>query len=234
MKHVFAICLSLITASVVAAQVPGNPNSTYHRNDTVKVLDIREKLVTLAMQNPNYEVADRTVNKSLYELRKAKGSWLGQISAQANVNEFSLDKNNPAATFYPRYNVSLNVPLDLFTSKTNDIKIARENYLIAEANRNDKYRLIRAQVLTLYEDYLMHKERLESQVRITQDEYTIFMSKERDFQDGIINQEEYTKFSKGYEESKLRKGEYQRNFNVSKYELERMIGMTLEEALATK
>jgi outer membrane protein TolC len=234
MKHVFAICLFLITTTVAMAQVPNNPNSTYHRNDTVKVIDVREKLVQLAMQNPNYEVADRTVNKSLYELRKAKGSWLGQVSVQGNLNELSIDKNNPQASFYPRYNISLNVPLDLFTSKTNDIKIARENYLIAEANRNDKYRLIRAEVLTLYEDYLMHKERLESQVRITQDEYTIFMSKERDFQDGIINQEEYTKFSKGYEETKLRKGEYQRNFNVAKYELERMIGMSLEEALATK
>lgn len=234
MKHVFAICLFIVTTAVALAQVPNNPNSTYHRNDTSKVIDVREKLVQLAMQNPNYEVADRTVNKSLYELRKAKGSWLGQVSVQGNLNELSIDKNNPQASFYPRYNISVNVPLDLFTSKPNDIKIARENYLIAEANRNDKYRLIRAEVLTLYEDYLMHKERLESQVRITQDEYTIFMSKERDFQDGIINQEEYTKFSKGYEETKLRKGEYQRNFNVAKYELERMIGMTLEEALATK
>lgn len=234
MKHVFAICLVLTTTTLVMAQVPNNPNSTYHRNDTVKVFDVREKLVQLAMQNPNYEVADRTVNKSLYELRKARGSWLGQVSVQGNLNELSIDKNNPAATFYPRYNISVNVPLDLFTAKTNDIKIARENYLIAEANRNDKYRLIRATVLTMYEDYLMHKERLESQVRITQDEYTIFMSKERDFQDGIINQEEYTRFSKAYEETKLRRGEYQRNLNVAKYDLERMIGMSLEEAIATK
>lgn len=237
MKHVFAICL-LMTTTIVMAQVPNNPNSTYHRNDTVKVFDVREKLVQLAMQNPNYEVADRTVNKSLYELRKAKGSWLGVLSVQGNVNEFSIKQGGGGAgavpTFFPRYNVSLTVPMDLFTTKSNDIKIARENYLISEANRNDKYRLIRAEVLTLYEDYLMHKERLESQVRITQDEYTIFMSKERDFQDGIINQEEYTRFSKAYEETKLRRGEYQRNFNVSKYQLERMIGMTLEEALATK
>jgi outer membrane protein TolC len=220
---------------IAGLAVAQNPvNSTYHRNDTAKVMDVREKLVQLAMQNPNYEVADRTVNKSLYELRKAKGSWLGSLNVSANVNEFTLDKNNPAANFYPRYNFGVNVPLDMFTTKGNDVKIARENYLIAEANRNDKYRQIRAEVLTRYEDYLMYKERLESQVRITQDEQLIFKSKERDFEDGIINQEEYTKFSKAYEEAKLRRGEYQRNLNVSKYDLERMIGMTLEEALATK
>jgi len=235
MKNVFAVGL-LMLVTTITALAQNRPSSTYPSNnaDTAKVFDVREKLVQLAMQNPNYEVADRTVNKSLYELRKAKGSWLGSLSAQANINEFTLQKGNPAANFYPKYNFSVNVPFDLFTGKTNDIKIARENYLIAEANRNDRYREIRAAVLTMYEDYLMHKERLESQIRITQDDYTIFMSKERDFQDGIINQEEYTKASKAYEETKLRRGEYQRNFNVAKYELERMIGMTLEEALATK
>lgn len=222
----------MMVTALAIAQKPGN--STYHSTDTGKVMDVREKLVQLAMQNPNYEVADRAVNKSLYELRKARGSWLGALSVQGNVNEFTLDKGNPAANFFPRYNVALSVPLDLFTNKSNDVKIARENYLIAEANRNDRYRQIRAEVLTRYEDYLMYKERLESQVRITQDEQLLFKSKERDFEDGIINQEEYTRAAKAYEQAKLLKSEYQRNYNVSKYDLERMIGVPLEEALATK
>jgi outer membrane protein TolC len=235
MKHAFTTGLLMMVTTLVWSQQKNAASSTYHRNDTSKVLDVREKLVKLAMQNPNYEVADRTVNKSIYELRKAKGSWLGAASVTGNLNEFSIKSNTGGvASFYPRYNLSLNLPFDIFTTKSNEIKIARENYLIAEANRNDKYREIRAVVLTMFEDYLMHKERLESQIRITQDEYLIFMSKERDFQDGIINQEEYTKFSKAYEETKLRRGEYQRNFNVAKYELERMIGIPLEEALATK
>lgn len=234
MKHVFAVGLLMIVTTSLLAQRPGN-NSTYHSADTGKVFDVREKLVQLALQNPNYEIADRTVNRSLYELRKAKGSWLGIASASGNLNEISIKQNQTGlASFYPRYNLSLNIPFDLFTTKRNEVKIARENYLMAEASRNDAFRDIRATVLTLYEDYIMHKERLESQIRITQDESLLFISKERDFQDGIINQEEYTKFNKAYEEAKLRKVEYQRNFNVAKYELERMIGVPLEEALATK
>ena len=234
MKHVLAVgLLMIVTTTLLAQQRTGN-NSTYHSADTGKVFDVREKLVQLALQNPNYEIADRTVNRSLYELRKAKGSWLGIVGFSGNLNEISIKNQPGTANFFPKYNLSVNVPLDLFTTKRNEIKIARENLLMAEASRNDAFRDIRATVLTMYEDYIMHKERLESQIRITQDEYTIFMSKERDFQDGIINQEEYTKFSKAYEESKLRRGEYQRNFNVAKYELERMIGVPLEEALATK
>jgi hypothetical protein len=33
---------------------------------------------------------------------------------------------------------------------------------------------------------------------------------------------------------KLRRSEYQRNLNVARYDLERMIGVPLDEALATK
>ena len=231
MKHVFVLGLLMVTTMVAYTQ-NRNPNAS----DTGKVFDVREKLVQLALQNPTYEVVDRNVNKSLYELRKSKGSWLGAVSVQGNLNEFTLPgaSPNPQAAFYPKYNISLSVPLDLFTTKSNDVKIARENYLIAEANRNDRYRQIRAEVLTKYEDYIMHKEKLESQIRITQDEYTMFMSKERDFKDGIINLDDYTRASKAYEDMKLRRSEYQRNLNVARYELERMIGVSLDEALATK
>lgn len=233
MKHAFAVGLLMIVTTSLLAQRNGN-NSTYHNTDTGKVFDVREKLVQLALQNPNYEIADRTVNKSLYDLRKAKGSWLGAVGVSGNLNEFSIKQQQAGiASFYPRYNISLNIPLDLFTTKSNEIKAARETYLIAEASRNEKFREIRADVLTLYEDYLLYKARLESQIRITQDEQTIFISKERDFKDGIINQEEYTKYSKAFEEADLRKKEYQRNLNVIKYELQRMIGVPVEEVLAT-
>ncbi|HYC28861.1 MAG TPA: hypothetical protein VEB42_08595, partial [Chitinophagaceae bacterium] len=83
-------------------------------------------------------------------------------------------------------------------------------------------------------DYLMYKQKMESQIRISQDENLIYKTKERDFQDGIINQEEFTKYSKALEQSNVLKLEYERNYKVAKIELERMIGMPLEEALATK
>lgn len=236
MKQVFVLGF-LMASTLIAFSQNRNASSTYHTSDTGKVFDVREKLVQLALQNPSYEVVDRNVNKSLYELRKAKGSWLGAVSVQGNLNEFTINPPPLAGgvpNLFPRYNVSLTVPLDLFTNKSNDVKIARENYLIAEANRNDRYRQIRAEVLTKYEDWVMHKEKLESQVRITQDEYTMYMAKERDFQDGIINLDDYTRASKAYENTKLLRIEYQRNLNVAKYDLERMIGVPLEEALATK
>ncbi|WP_315820632.1 TolC family protein [Paraflavitalea speifideaquila] len=118
MKRIIAgICLLILTAATAKAQQPTGRNvSTYHANlDTSQITDIREKLVQLAMQNPSFEIADRNVNVATYQLRRAKGTWFGVISASGNVNEYTINpKSAPSnqATLYPKYNFSLNLPLD--------------------------------------------------------------------------------------------------------------------------
>lgn len=232
----------IVTASF--AQSPTGRNiSTYHANlDTSRNFDIREKLVRLALQNPNYEIADRKVNVADYELRKAKGTWLSALSAQGNLNEVSLkgtktDPNNPNTNsnlFFPRYNFALTLPLDFFTSRANEVKSAREKVFIAEAEKNEKYRTIRRDVLSQYEDYLMHKEKLELQTRITQGEYTEYKLAEKDFQDGVITPEAFKKAELNYYNQQMTKVELQRNFNVSKYELELLIGVSIDDVLPKK
>ncbi len=145
---------------------PGRPEksaSTYSTlQDTGKVMDVREKLVDLAMQNPNYEIADRNVRIANDQLKKSKSSWLNNISAQGNLNEFSIhppvSATGQAVNLYPRYNIGVTIPFDLFSAKSNDIKVARQQLGIAQAQKNERFREIKAQVLTLYEDYLLYKQ----------------------------------------------------------------------------
>src|SRR4030088_741271 len=70
--------------------------STYHRTsrDSARLIDVREKLVQLALQNSQYEIVDRQLNKSVYELEKAKGSWLSPVQVSGNLNEFSIKQNS--------------------------------------------------------------------------------------------------------------------------------------------
>ena len=232
----FCFVLLLMNFNSLAQHYSTNParESNTPRKDTTKVMDIREKLVQLAMQNPTFEIADRQVNKSLYELKKAKGSWLSPLMATGNINEFSINQDPNVPNFYPRYNFSVTLPLDVFSSKKNDVKIARENLLIAEAEKNQRYREIRAEVLTAYEDYLMYKDILDIQARVTQDQYTTLMTREKDYQDGLINGEEYNKYLANYSEQKSKLTTAVRNLNTSKIVLESMIGIPLEQALGTK
>jgi outer membrane protein TolC len=240
-RIIAGICLLMLTAATVKAQQPTGRNvSTYHANDTSKITDIRERLVQLALQNPKFEVADRNVNVANYTLRKAKGGWLGALSATGNLNELSLKQNSGStggvnqATLFPRYNFSLNLPLDYFTSRANEVKIARENLYIANAQKNDQYRDIRKAVLSKYEDYLMHKEKLELVTRMAQSSYTDYKLAEKDFADGNTTPEEVKKSEVSYYEMQMRKLEMQRNFSVAKLELEQMIGVGIDDVLGKK
>ncbi len=210
-----------------------NTTTTYLTADTIQKMDIREKLVQLAIQNPNYEVADRKVEIANLELSRTKSKLLGQIVVSGNMNEFSINPPQDGFnTLYPRYNIGATIPLDLFITRSKDIKIAKENLGIAQAQRNQSYRLIKTQVLTAYEDYVMMKQKLEFQSQITQDAYTEFKQNERDFSDGIIEQKEYNAAFRKWTDEQSKKIEMQRNVNVKKLELESMIGMPFDEVLA--
>lgn len=216
-----------------------NPQRTYSPNVKSKETDIREKLVALALQNPNYEIADRNVNVAEANLRRAKGSWLNIFFVSGNLNELSIKQDNSSnglngQIFYPRYNFGVNLPLDFFSSKSNEVKAARENLLIAEAEKNERYRRIRREVLTKYEDYLMHKEKLELQTRLTQAEYTRYKLAEKDFEDNLITAEAFNKAEALYFEQQIRKSELQRNLNVVKLELEEMIGVSFDDLVNKK
>jgi len=236
-KYLVGAVLVVIATAAVAQQVPP-PQSSYRPNVKSSETDIREKLVALALQNPTYEQSDRRVNVAEHNLRKAKGSWLSLFSAQGNLNELSIKQGSgtlpEGALFFPRYNFQLNLPLDFFSAKSNDVKVARENLLIAEAEKNERYRRIRREVLSKYEDYLMHKEMLELQTRMMQAEYTKYKLAEKDFEDNLINADAFNKAEAAYFEQQIRKSELQRNLNVAKLELEEMIGISFDELVNKK
>ncbi|MBS1600323.1 MAG: TolC family protein [Bacteroidetes bacterium] len=243
--HHFLFALLVLFSSAVFAQQPQSSqikrNSTYRLNsDTSKSVDIRERLVQLALQNPTYEMADHAANAAEYQVRMAKGSWLNIFQAAGNLNEFTINQltgTGSAATqniYFPKYNLGLTIPMDIFSRQKNTVKIAKENYLIAEAQKNDRFRQIRAEVLTKYEDYLLDKQMLDFQSIVAQDQFTLYKRSEKDFQDGIIKLEEFEKAYKGWVEEQTKKLLYQRNLNVIKLDLERIIGVKLEDVLQSK
>jgi outer membrane protein TolC len=229
---------SLLLATTLGAVAQAPTQGNYRPNVKSSETDIREKLVALALQNPGYEVMDRKAKVAEFTLKKAKGSWLGLFGAQGNLNELSIKQGSgngaENALFFPRYNFSVNIPLDFFSAKSNDVKIARENVLIAEAEKNERYRRIRKEVLSKYEDYLMHKEKLELLTRMAQAEYTRFKLAEKDFEDNQITSEVFNKSEVAYYELQIKKSESQRNFNVVKLELEEMIGVSFDDMVNKK
>ena len=236
---IFLLILSNLAHSQVNPPKQYNARSNYNFTDTVKGgFDIRERLVQLAMNNPAYEISDRQVNIAEYQVRLAKGTWLSAISAQGNINEFSINKSAAGSTngvsnpiYYPKYNFGISIPFDIISRNGNNVRIARENYLIAQANKNDKFRQIKADVLTKYEDYLLAKQKVGLQIEITQDAYTSYQLAERDYRQNVMKADDYSKYYKLWVGEQVTKLDLQRNLNVAKIDLEKIIGIRLEDVL---
>jgi outer membrane protein TolC len=205
-----------------------------YRADSNRLNNIRERLVQLAMQNSSYEMADHMALAASYQIKIAKSSYLGLLSAQGNINEFTISK--PTNTqgqqipyYYPRYNLALNIPFDIFTKTTNLTKIARENYAIAAAAKNEKFREIKADVLTKYENYLLAKQLVELQGKITQSEYAGLKRAESDFAENLIKLEDVDRTQKSYVTEQVKSLTLQKDLNLARIEIEKVIGVKIED-----
>jgi outer membrane protein TolC len=226
------LILALLVFLHIAVKAQTRDNQTL---DTAKVMTIRERLVQLALQNPNYEISDRQIAIANYQLRKAKNGILGKASLNLNGNEYTFKlKNLPGGNnnlLFPLFNLGVSLPFDIFSSHKNDVGVAKETLGIAEAARNQRFREVKAEILSKYEDYLMFKQKLEFESQISQDAEAIFLQAEKDFSENIIKQEDYNKAYKERTEQKTKLAETVRNFNVIKIEIEKMIGIPLDEVL---
>ncbi len=192
MRYLFVTLL--IISQFVQAQSAGTAGkySTY-RTDSARLPDIRERLVQLALQNPQYEMADHAAIAAGYQTRIARSAYLGLFVAQGNINEYTINPPSTSSTgttypyYYPKYNFGVSIPFDIFSRTTNTVKIAKENEYITSAAKNEKFREIKADVLTKYENYLLAKQLVEFQGKLTQGEYATYKRAESDFAENLLS-----------------------------------------------
>ena len=195
-------------------------------------LNIREKLIQLAVLNSDVQIDDANLNISKYNLKKAKASWLDQVAVAGNVNEFVI-KGSEAANYFPKYNLGVSIPLGIFQKHSNDVKIAQEIVTINEVTRNEKIKQIRTTVLTKYENYLEKKQILELQMEITEEEYTLWLKAQKDYK---VNgkMEELNTAYKNYNSELSKQRSAERDLRVAYIELEEIVGFRLDEILSAE
>ena len=71
------------------------------------------------------------------EIDKVKLSWMNNLNASFNLNEFSLQNSlfQQQNSFFPRYNFSLSLPLGFIATKKKEIQlIIKENRKLIQVN----------------------------------------------------------------------------------------------------
>jgi len=222
------------------AQMAGNDSSKKSANlnlsDPNNDSLIKAKLVGLAANNPDLKIADANVKIAQYNYDVAKNSWLGSLNVSSNVNEFVVNgtyiNGVAASTYYPKYNVGLSVPLDIFSKTKGAKRVGSENIVIAKAMKDDRLRLIKQEVLTRYENYKLQKEVNRLQKILTEEDNDFYVAAQKSYADGTIQLIDMNKTYQTYIIAQSRMASCQHDLNIAVIQLEEMIGMPLDQALS--
>lgn len=199
-------------------------------DDTV----IENRLVQLALAQPNYQ---ETINQQKifeYQLKKQRNSWLNLLTLSTSYNDqtFSKSVNTPNTAYvYPKYFFGINIPLGLIVSNGTDVKITKESEQIAKGQQYELAKTIRASVLSNYKQYKANSKLLALQNQVVDDEQANFLQVEQNFKDGTATLDAYNEASKKYNGEQVKVIGLQLQQDLIKVELERLIGMKLEDAL---
>ncbi len=198
---------------------------------------IISKLVMLAMNNPKIKSAEYTANQLEYEHSRTKSAWLNNITVAGNLNEISLKRtlnSDPLlqqVNNFPRYNVGVVLPIGIFVNNKKQTKAVYETYKSALAQVDITRDLIRQQVSTGYEDYLMYQTLIALQNESVQDARILYNKAVDKFEKGELSLEEFSKVSKGYNAEKVREVELQHELNRVLITMEGLLDMKLTDAL---
>lgn len=192
---------------------------------------IKEKLVQLALAGPRYKQTEHANTVSDLALIKAKNQWLNLLTVSTNYNDQTFTNKNSQFSNYPKYFFGVNIPIGIFFTRGSEIKTARENQASARNQQDELAREIRAQVLEEYEQYKSQGELIRVQSMVIEDEQALFIQTEQKFRDGTVSLADYNSASKALNNEVAKRISLQMQQKTYKLELEKYIGIPLEEAL---
>jgi outer membrane protein TolC len=200
-------------------------------NDTI----IENRLVLLALMQPNFQQTLHQQKIFEYQLKKQRESWLNLLTLSTTYNDQTFAKptspNGTTAYVYPKYFIGVNIPLGLIVSNGTDIKITKESEMIAKGQQEELSKSIKASVLTNYKEYKANEKLLAIQSQAVDDEQTNFIQVEQKFKNGTATLDAYNEASKKYSDEQVKMINLQLQQDLIKVELERLIGRKLEDAL---
>lgn len=194
-----------------------------------------EKLALLAVsKNPGMKVLDKEIEANLYVWKSKRSGWLSSLTPSFNLNEGNLKRQDSALQnlFYPRYNFNLSLPLSTFFVRPKEAKQAKALYEESKYVKDAEIAKLKNQIKAAYQNYLANTYYLALQESLLQDEALLLSQTEDKFKKNQVSLEVFTNATKRYNAELVKKISLVRDVNTSKIELEGLLGMTWEEALA--
>jgi outer membrane protein TolC len=235
------IFLMFVTANVFAQTVDYNkiilPNH-------VQSPDFAEKLVQLAWQNnPLNEVYKSEIKINEYAVKRNKADWWDIVQLQGNLNEFTVNKyllnqdeegalledRSTRADFYPLYNIRASISLGMFVRIPYNRRMDKERVSISESNLDARKLELRNQVMKTYNDYLLREKIYKIQAQLFSDKETAHKLVEQKFKNGEVNFDNFYKSQADYGNAQITLLTAETDYKNTKLDLEKLIGVALED-----
>lgn len=234
MKNTVLIFPLLLVFSLLQGQTVNFDKIVPPPDSRVKTFE--DYLVQLAWSNhPDTKVLDHKVEIAKNNVTLEKKDWTEDIQGSFNLNEISLSKivygdRIDVPVFYPIYNFQASINLGNFFTRKHKIKNAEFEQQIAEEDINIKKLEVRKEVLQRYQKHLLTNELLEIRLEAEEDALQVFLFIKERFKLGDADFESYNKASNAYISAKEFRLESISDKEVTKLELEELIGVPLEMA----
>ena len=230
MKKLQIILLLLITSQFAISQVIDYNKIIAPEGSRPRYFE--DYLVQLAWQNhPSNRILEYNKEIAVQKLKIARKSWTKHFNLTFNLNEREFQKDdNLFPNQYPKYNFAAIFNLEDFFKHPAEKKIAIENTKIADAYLNEKKLKLRADVLNLYENYLLTIEVHDMRSKAEQDASQTYLLITEKFKKDEASFEDLSAASSTYhaaQESTITANSEVRKAKIS---LEEMIGVRLEDA----
>lgn len=201
---------------------------------SAKDISLEERLVQLAWLNhPSVKRAKNQVTIAENEVKRAKASWLSSIGVAGNLNEFTIKGRDsgagPTGNFFPRYNFGLSFTLGKLVSTPAEVKIARGSLENEHEDLNLLKLQIRSEVLKAYSDYQASLTLLNIQREYAGDLEAQYKLIEIKFRNGESTLNDYNSIRDRYDNQRMRLVTAENTFAKSRYELEELIGVSVDE-----
>jgi hypothetical protein len=240
-NRVFTLLFLLLMGYIsVWAQVPANQNKARtlpasiarapESSDTAN----ENRLVALALSSPEYDASGHQNRINELELKKAKGTWLNLLTVATQLNDQSFAKQTQVgqtAYIYPKYFFGLTIPLGIIFSQGGTVKAARESLAYAKDQQEALARTIKANVLSKYKQYKLYDDLIEMQSELINDVLAMSSRAEENFKGNTITVEAYIAAQRAKNEELAKIKNLQLSQDLIRLDIERMIGIPLNQAL---
>ena len=202
--------------------------------DNIEADEFGERLVQIAWRNyPSNKLLMKDYEIAQVSITQAKWSWLNQIGASGNLNEFTLNQEEEQNNFFPRYNFAITLPLGIIVDVPTNTKIAKKNLEKADLEIKQQKLVIRNQVLQAYQNLIMFEQILKIKSETAEDEQNTFLSIESSFEKGEATLNEYKEALSSYNSELEEEIKARNNYESAKLNIEFLIGVNLEEVIMT-